>query len=395
MSQPEFKSDSTGHGGTDRPRARYVMVGGFLGAGKTTALGQLGRYFSEKGLRVGLICNDQSTGLVDTAILRSKGFPVEEITGGCFCCRFQSLVDAADGLTRDAAPDVFLAEPVGSCTDLVATVSYPLRRIYGDRFTVAPLSVLVDPARAMRLFGLVETGKSFSEKVTYVYRKQLEEADIIVLNKADAHPAEALEQLADRMREEFPGKTILTGSAKEGSGLDDWFQQIADSAQGDAPALEIDYDIYAEGEALLGWLNCTVRLESDTPFDANRSLVRLTGDLRDRIAARAGGDIAHLKMTLDSEDGTGSLSVVSLVRNDDEPDLRESLLDLVDGGSLVINLRAEVDPEHLAEDVKAAIASLAEREPGLRATLEHLEQLRPGRPVPTHRMAPLGGDATP
>ena len=30
--------------------------------------------------------------------------------------------------------------------------SYPLRRIYGDRFTIAPLSVLVDPQRALRVF---------------------------------------------------------------------------------------------------------------------------------------------------------------------------------------------------------------------------------------------------
>ena len=101
-----------------------------------------------------------------------------------FCCRFNSLLGAADNLTRASAPDLLLAEPVGSCTDLIATVSYPLRRIYGDRFTVAPLSVLIDPTRAARILGLAP-GRSFSEKVTYVYRKQLEEADLIVVNKCD------------------------------------------------------------------------------------------------------------------------------------------------------------------------------------------------------------------
>jgi hypothetical protein len=35
----------------------------------------------------------------------------------------------------------------------VATVTYPLRRMYGDSFTIAPLSVLVDPIRARRVFG--------------------------------------------------------------------------------------------------------------------------------------------------------------------------------------------------------------------------------------------------
>ena len=143
-------------------RARYIMIGGFLGAGKTTAVARLAKFLSDRGERVGLICNDQSSGLVDTTLLRAQGFSVEEITGGCFCCRFNSLLDAAEKLTQATRPDVFLAEPVGSCTDLIATVSYPLRRIYGSQFTVAPLSVMVDPLRASRILGLAE-GRSFCE----------------------------------------------------------------------------------------------------------------------------------------------------------------------------------------------------------------------------------------
>ena len=69
-------------------KARYIMIGGFLGAGKTTAILQLAQKLHSQGTRVGLITNDQSFGLVDTALLNSQGLPVEEITGGCFCCRF-------------------------------------------------------------------------------------------------------------------------------------------------------------------------------------------------------------------------------------------------------------------------------------------------------------------
>src|SRR5437867_13252236 len=139
-------------------KARYIMIGGFLGAGKTTSVAQLAQRLSSQGHRVGLITNDQGSELVDTAILRSRGFATEEIPGGCFCCRFNSLVDAAHKLTVATRPDVFIAEPVGSCTDLVATVTYPLRRIYGDNFSIAPLSVLVDPVRAARVLGLVSGG---------------------------------------------------------------------------------------------------------------------------------------------------------------------------------------------------------------------------------------------
>ncbi len=107
------------------------MIGGFLGAGKTTSVAALAQHLSDQDQKVGLITNDQGRELVDTAMLRSKGFATEEIPGGCFCCRFNSLVDAAGKLTESTRPDVFIAEPVGSCTDLVATVTYPLRRIYG------------------------------------------------------------------------------------------------------------------------------------------------------------------------------------------------------------------------------------------------------------------------
>jgi G3E family GTPase len=363
-------------------RARYIMIGGFLGAGKTTAMARLARHLQDQGLRVGLISNDQSSGLVDTALLRSKGFPVEEIPGGCFCCRFDSLVEAADHLDQTTKPDVFLAEPVGSCTDLVATVSYPLRRIYGDRFEVAPMSVLVDPHRAARVLGL-EQGAQFSEKVIYVYRKQLEEADIIVVNKRDAIPEGLRERLVSTLQSTFPRAKVVCISAKEGTGLDAWFDLLDHTPAGRAPSMDLNYDLYAEGEALLGWLNCTVRIDSDDSFDANQTLLRLAQDLRARIGAR-GGEIAHLKMTLDSGDGTGSLSVVSLVRSDGEPDLRESLMDRVKGGSMILNLRAEADPEFLAEATRESLAGLGA---GLRTTIEHSEHFRPARPQPVHRMS--------
>src|SRR6266849_2180951 len=225
-------------GATDK--ARYIMIGGFLGAGKTTSVVRLAQHLTDQGLKVGLITNDQGSELVDTAMLRSRGFATEEIPGGCFCCRFNSLVEAAKKLTEKNRPDVFIAEPVGSCTDLVATVTYPLRRMYGDNFAIAPLSVLVDPIRAQRIFGLAEGGK-FSEKVLYIYRKQIEEADLIVINKRELLDAAALEQLTAKLSGEFPGAEVLTVSARDGTGLDEWFARIASAEQSGGAAMAVDY----------------------------------------------------------------------------------------------------------------------------------------------------------
>ncbi len=364
-------------------KARYIMVGGFLGAGKTTAIAELARRLSDNGLRVGLISNDQSTGLVDTGVLRARGFSVEEIAGGCFCCRFDSLLDASEKLSQEVAPEVFLAEPVGSCTDLVATVSYPLRRIYGDRFTIAPLSVLVDPSRAARILGL-ESGRPFSEKVVYIYTKQLEEADIIVLNKCDSIDATLRERLLETLRERYPHAEVFACSSRDALGLDPWFDRLLESeCGGDRPTMELDYERYGEGEALLGWLNATIRVNAPDSFVPDELLLQLANAIGGRVTG-ADAEIAHLKMTLDAGDIAGKLSTVSLVRSDGVPELRDSLPDEVSAGTLILNLRAEADPELLQQIVESVIGETASGST-LELSIEHLESFKPGQPRPMHR----------
>lgn len=362
---------------------RFIMIGGFLGAGKTTAVGRLAARLTEQGLRVGLITNDQGRNLVDTAMLRSQRFATEEIPGGCFCCRFDSLVEAAQRLTERSRPQVFIAEPVGSCTDLVATVAYPLRRLYGEKFTVAPVSVMVDPIRALRAFG-VEEGGSFSEKVLYIYLKQVEEADLVVISKCDLLDEARLASLRGAIAARFPRKEILAVSSRQGIGLEPWFAKIASEEQAAGETMAVDYIVYAGGEALLGWLNCTARLTAAEAFDGNSFLRELAGQVQQHLRADK-AEVAHLKMTLSPDAGLVDLGVVNLVRNDFLPELSLALKEPVRGGRLIINLRAEAAPDVLGTAVQEALAAAARKFATLRVTTERLEQFRPGKPMPTHR----------
>ena len=365
-------------------KARYYMIGGFLGAGKTTAVAALAQHLTKAGLRVGLITNDQGSELVDTSMLRARGFATEEIPGGCFCCRFNSLVDAAKKLSEAARPDVFVAEPVGSCTDLMATVTYPLRRIYGDRFQIAPLSVLVDPVRAQQIFGM-RPGRSFSEKVRYIWRKQIEEADIIVLTKSDLVEPAALAELTSRLSVEFPGKEMIAISVRTGGGVSSWFDQLESVTAGSAAAMEINYDTYAEGEALLGWLNATVEMKATRALDSASVLHSLAAEMQSQLS---GGEIAHLKMTLSPDQAlAGEVAALSVVRSDLVPELTLRLEEPVESGQLVVNCRAEVDPAQLKNAFEAGLATLSSLFPEAAFRLEHLEHFRPGRPRPTHRLS--------
>lgn len=363
------------------------MIGGFLGAGKTTAVLRLAKWLTDRGHRVGLIDNDQGSRLVDTALIEARGFAVEEISGGCFCCRFNSLVEAASKLTARSRPDVFIAEPVGSCTDLVATVTYPLRRLYGEQYRIAPLSVLVDPTRAARMLGL-EPGPRFSAKVEYIYGKQLEEADVLVVNKSDQLSTERRATLVEALRGRYPSAAIHVVSARTGAGLDEWFTGIVRGNQVPRPVMDVDYEVYAEGEALLGWMNAAYRFTAESPVDANALLESLAEALRARLVV-AGGDIAHLKMTLEARGAVPELAVVNLVRNDYVPELAERISEPVANGDLTLNMRVEASPEVLRAAWAEVLATAGGRPfAGVPLSFreEHLEAFRPGKPEPTHRV---------
>ena len=122
---------------------KLIFVGGFLGAGKTTALGSLAKMLIDRGKKLGIVINDQSGNLADTLIVRQMidelSVPVEEVVSGCFCCKFDGLIEKIDRILVHG-PDILLGEPVGSCTDFVAAVANPIKSATGR-----PLSSLPSP----------------------------------------------------------------------------------------------------------------------------------------------------------------------------------------------------------------------------------------------------------
>ena len=239
-------------------RVKLLLVGGFLGAGKTTMLYRVATELMKSGKRVGLVTNDQAPDLVDTQMLASHGLAVSEVAGSCFCCNFNGLIEAARSLKVSNSVDILLAEPVGSCTDLSATIVQPIKDRYADVFSIGPLSVLIDPLRAMEILG--EIGGALHPSAAYIYRKQLEEADRIVVNKSDLLDSDARKRLRTLLESQFPGRDVSFVSCKSGDGVAGWLTDVMEEGVSGSRILEIDYDTYAEGEAALGWLNARLEL---------------------------------------------------------------------------------------------------------------------------------------
>jgi Ni2+-binding GTPase involved in maturation of urease and hydrogenase len=358
---------------------RFIMVGGFLGAGKTTTLARLAREYMARGLRVGLVTNDQAQNLVDTNSLRAQGFAVQEVPGACFCCKFDELVSRAGSLQEAERPDVILAEPVGSCTDLVATVVQPLKDLYQGKFLVAPYAVLFKPSHGLRILRNESAG--FSPKAAYIFKKQLEEADAIVVNRADELQPAGLEELIRLLGEQFPGTPVMFVSAKTGQGFEQLTQLLDQDGAFGRKILEIDYDIYAEGEAELGWLNSSMHLSGPTPFAIDEILL----ESMSRIAAAVNqldGEVAHLKV-IGLDDG-GGFGVANLVSRQTGVELSLASNVSCREMDLIVNARAAVDPVQLEVDVRRIVEAVA-GERGLSVEHRQTQSLRPGRPSPTHR----------
>ncbi len=378
-------------------RPRLILVGGFLGAGKTTLLAQAALRLSKLGKRVGLVANDQAAELVDSEVFKISGACVEEVAGGCFCCRFPDMIAALERLTQRDRADVLLGEPVGSCTDLAATVMRPLKVLHGRQFNLAPLSVLVDGNQVRvlaRLRAAAEraSAERFPDNVLYIYEKQLEEADLIVLNKADRLAAGEVVELQASLAAQFPGKPLLTMSALTGEGVDAWLQYVACDRSAGQHVLEVDYDTYAEGEAALGWLNASVLLRGHHvpmvggPVDWQAFAEEVLEEIRRALVARR-AEIAHVKLVI----GGGSEILTGNVTSNYGPVFVRGRLDpAASQAAMRINARVHIGPEELQAIVEGALRAAAGAPAcGLRldATITALSSLRPGRPVPTHRVA--------
>jgi G3E family GTPase len=359
---------------------RFIMIGGFLGAGKTTTLGRLARHYMDRGLRVGIVTNDQATDLVDTNTLRAQGFEVGEVAGACFCCHFNELMNTIERLAADERPDLILAEPVGSCTDLVATVIRPLEELFDAEFDIAPYPVILKPSHGVRVLRK-EPGAGFSPKAAYILEKQLEEADAILINRIDELSAAEIDEITELLRQHYPHTPVLRMSARTGEGLQPLVELLDQRGAFARKRMEVDYDIYAEGEAELGWLNSSLTVRAETPFPLDELLLGIIEDLREDLAEQE-SEAAHLKAIGLWE---GFFGVANLISSDTPAALSLPSNCSVREADVIVNARVACDPAILQTLVETAVRRVSEQL-GAQAEFRQTQSFRPGRPVPTHRI---------
>lgn len=321
-----------------------------------------------------IVTNDKAHELVDTLNLRGQGLNVGELPGVCFCGNVEELVRMVDVLALTGRPDVVIAEPVGSCLDMTATVIRPLQKAFGRRFDIAPYGVLVKPLHAAKILR-GEENAGVSPKAAYIFLTQLAEADFAVINRIDQLTAAEVDELRRLLAARWPGLPISAMSARTGVGFEAFAEQLERTGNFRGCGVSIDYEAYAAGEAELAWLNASLLIAVRCLTPLNDFVVDFLASMR-RCLEQGGVRAAHVKATALAE---GRHAAANLIDTWVPPEVSFSCDDAAQRVQLVVNARVRCEPRRLREIFLAALDDAPAMAGGSRELIA-IECFAPGSP---------------
>ena len=350
------------------------LLSGFLGSGKTTAIIQACRLLKNQNIPVAVITNDQGARLVDGDLFTHLGIPSGQVTNGCFCCNYKNLDQTIQRLSVQRQngnahnnPTVLFAESVGSCTDLIATVLKPLLQQHPE--WQPTVTVFADASLLQSLLD-DSTVSTFDSSVRYIYFKQLEEAQVIVISKTDLLTDKAT--IRGLMQERYGEKIILYQNSFEQEDIAHWLTTLDNTRFTSAlPSLNIDYDLYGAGEAKLAWLD--QELEIQCPSNKAQAAAMA---LMQRLSS-VDCPVGHLKLLLDGKTKLSFTATGATDSYDPEP---------ARSATLLINARVQTEPAGLSNLVANAITAI-EKEYDCTIRTISKRCFQPGFPKPTHRIS--------
>ena len=164
---------------------KLIILGGFLGSGKTSVLMPVARQIVEAAgggskTRVAIIENEIGQVGIDTAFTEGAGFTTTELFNGCVCCTLAaSLMDSLAQLEKDIDPEWVILETTGLARP--HDIADSVKRYYDENMNTA-VCITVDVNRWARLKKVV--GELMFEQVT--------NADFVFLNKIDLADAQVI-----------------------------------------------------------------------------------------------------------------------------------------------------------------------------------------------------------
>lgn len=190
----------------------FLIFSGFLGSGKTSMMITLSKELEARGLPAATISNDLGArGFVDTYYSKACGCDATELSGACICYQTENLVDRLRRVLESEGHAVAMSDIPGFGVGALEHVYHMLNELYPNEFTLLPFTAVTD----LRCVRQLQTGTGeYPEEMLYIFRRQLDEAEVILLNKSDLMDDAERDEALSFLREGWKDAAVFAVSAR-------------------------------------------------------------------------------------------------------------------------------------------------------------------------------------
>ena len=333
----------------------FGVFSGFLGSGKTTTMMALTKYYTEHYAKAAMISNDLGGGvtLADHRLAALSGVNSSEITDECICFCHGVLTDRLDSYYADGF-ELVVSDIPGFGVGALEHVYHGLTREYPGQYELAPFTVLIEPRNEK----LLRDGTAGD--MGHILRAQLEEADLIVLNKCDLLTPEEAEEAGRRLAEGFPQAEVIRISAATGEGLED----LAAAMRTKRASLrhpDIDYDDDGLQNAMDQLTEYYLQYQAEVccnDFDGTEYLADIARAVQADLKA-AGHEIPHMKLL--AWEPEGDFGKVDLLGTDRPPEITRRFERPCTAVAVVLNANASCPAAELDGIITEAVDAVSRK----------------------------------
>ncbi|MCP4670009.1 MAG: GTP-binding protein [Desulfobacula sp.] len=179
-------------------KTKIFIITGFLGTGKTTLLKRILESSADLSKTVVLINEFGKIGIDKSLIKNTAAADIVELTSGCICCSLKTdMIQSLQILRHEYAPERLVIEATG-VADPLSIIQALNDRIIKPHFELEKVITVVDSDfwEAREVFGTV-------------FQSQLDQADIILLNKIDVLDETKISIVLKEIKEESANGFVI------------------------------------------------------------------------------------------------------------------------------------------------------------------------------------------
>ena len=327
---------------------KCMIIGGFLGSGKTTTIRKIIEYLGKQGEKTAIIVNEIGEIGIDGDTVAGNGVETREITNGCICCTLRiSMEHTIRSLMSEYGPDTIIIEPTGIAFPRQIKGNIEKMNVPGLSFT--PIVNIVDASR-------ISTNP---EHLQNFILNQIKESEVMAINKVDLVKRERLLEICTFLRKLNPKSRIIHFSAREGGDPFDTLLGILGEKSLEKAAPEGKNSIDVSGVSAYSSA-FEISSQGITPEIAISVSGQILEDIRDRAKELTPEFIGHIKLSFTHQ---GTLVKGSVTSASESPEI-EVLEKTASARSKIKVLSAitDVSKEELVKAVDNAVCERLENQ---------------------------------